>query len=79
MAWNCGRSTNVVPKYFSVDPSPADGVGARGGAKGGPLPEKLSWSYEFAVPSADVPLGDSLVLVMKTEDNRIAARVAARM
>ena len=29
--------------------------------------------------SAGVPLTDSLVLVMRTEDDKIAARVAARM
>jgi hypothetical protein len=70
--------TNVVPKYFSVDPILPTAT-ARAASRGGPLAEKLAWSYEFAVPSAGVPLGDSLVLVMKTEDNRIAARVAARM
>jgi len=43
------------------------------------LPEKLEWVYELAVPSADVPLTDSLVLVVRTPDDRIAARVAARM
>jgi len=69
---------NVVPKYFSVDPILPTAT-ARAASRGGQLAEKLAWSYEFAVPSAGVPLGDSLVLVMKTEDNRIAARVAARM
>jgi hypothetical protein len=67
-----------LPKYFSVDPILPTAT-ARAASRGGPLAEKLAWSYEFAVPSAGVPLGDSLVLVMKTEDNRIAARVAARM
>lgn len=70
--------TNVVPKYFSVDPILPTAT-ARATSRGGSLVEKLSWSYEFAVPSAGVPLGDSLVLVMRTQDNRIAARVAARM
>jgi hypothetical protein len=69
---------NVVPKYFSVDPIPPTAT-ARSAARGGPLPEKLAWSYEFAVPSAGVPLSDSLVLIMRTPDNHIAARVAARM
>jgi len=71
--------TNVVPKYFSVDPRPLTASARAEAAKGEPVPERLSWSYEFAVPSADVPLSDSLVLVMRTKDNRIAARVAARM
>jgi len=48
-------------------------------ANGPDLPERLEWSYVFAVPSAGVPLTDSLVLVVRTEDDRIAARVAARM
>ena len=70
--------TNVVPKYFSVDPVLPTAT-ARAAAHGGPLPERLAWSYEFAIPSADVPLSDSLVLIMKTPDNYMAARVAARM
>jgi len=69
---------NVVPKYFSVDPIMPT-ASARAASNGGPVAERLAWSYEFAVPSAGVPLGDSLVLVMRTADNRIAARVAARM
>jgi hypothetical protein len=43
------------------------------------LPKRFEWSYEWAVPSAGVPLADSLVLVFRTPDGRIAARVAARM
>lgn len=43
------------------------------------LPEKLEWVYELAVPSEDVPLTDSLVLVVRTSSGHIAARVAARM
>jgi hypothetical protein len=69
---------DVTPKYFSVDPIMPT-ASARAATRGGPVAEKLAWSYEFAVPSAGVPLSDSLVLVLRTEDNRIAARVAARM
>jgi len=43
------------------------------------LPEKFEWSYEYTVPSAGVPLTDSLVLVLRDADNRIVARVAARL
>jgi hypothetical protein len=43
------------------------------------LPEKFEWSYEYSVPSAGVPLTDSLVLVLRDEENRIVARVAARL
>jgi hypothetical protein len=65
---------NIAPKYFSVDPVLTHTVG-----RGSDLPEKLEWSYEFAVPSAGVPLTDSLVLILRGADGRIAARVAARM
>lgn len=43
------------------------------------LPEKYEWWFEFDLPSAGVPVTDSLVLIMRTPDDRIAARVAARM
>jgi hypothetical protein len=68
----------AVPKYFSVDPVLPTAT-ARATAHGNPLPEKLAWSYEFAVPSSGTPLSDSLVLILRTPDNHIAARVAARM
>jgi hypothetical protein len=42
------------------------------------LPERLLWSYDFAVPSGGVPLSDSLVLILRTPDGHMAARVAAR-
>jgi hypothetical protein len=69
---------SAEPKYFSVDPVLPTAT-ARAAAHGNPIPEKLAWSYEFSVPSAGVPLGDSLVLILRTPDNHIAARVAARM
>ncbi len=43
------------------------------------LPERLQWSYELDVPSSGVPLTDALVLIVRREDGRIAARVAARL
>jgi hypothetical protein len=69
---------NAEPKYFSVDPVLPTAT-ARAAAHGNPIPEKLAWSYEFLVPSAGVSLSDSLVLILRTPDNHIAARVAARM
>jgi hypothetical protein len=69
---------NADPKYFSVDPVLPTAT-ARAAAHGNPIPEKLAWSYEFGVPSAGVSLSDSLVLILRTPDNHIAARVAARM
>lgn len=44
------------------------------------LPDRFRWTYELTIPSADVPVTDSLVLILRTQrSNRIAARVAARM
>lgn len=43
------------------------------------LPEKFEWFTRFEVPSACVPLTDSLVLIFRTADGKIAARVAARL
>lgn len=43
------------------------------------LPERFLWTYELAIPSAGVPLGDSLVLIFRGPNGRIAARVAARL
>jgi hypothetical protein len=43
------------------------------------LPERLEWFYELSVPSAGVPLTDSLVLIIRSADDHVAARVAARM
>jgi hypothetical protein len=45
----------------------------------GELPEKYEWWFEFDLPSAGVPVTDSLVVIMRSPDNHIAARVAARM
>jgi hypothetical protein len=66
--------TNVQPKFFSIDPVITHAVG-----RTEDLPEKFVWSYEFVVPGAGVPLTDSLVLVLREPNGRIAARVAARM
>ena len=43
------------------------------------LPKRFEWSYEIAVSGAGVPLTDSLVLVFRSPDARLAARVAARL
>ncbi|HYK39283.1 MAG TPA: hypothetical protein VEU98_04625 [Candidatus Eremiobacteraceae bacterium] len=43
------------------------------------LTPRYEWSYELEVPSAGVPLMDSLAFVFHTQDGRIAARVAARL
>jgi hypothetical protein len=64
----------VERKFFAVRE-----VIPQAAARAHDLPEKLEWTYEYIVPSAGVPLTDSLVLVLRDEDNRIVARVAARL
>lgn len=41
--------------------------------------ERFVWNYEFEVHSADVPLTDHLVIVLRTKEGRLVARVAARL
>ena len=65
---------NVERKYFAVREVIPEAV-----AQAHDLPEKLEWAYEYLVPSAGVPLTDSLVLVLRDEENHIVARVAARL
>jgi hypothetical protein len=43
------------------------------------LPKRYLWSYELGIPAGGVPLTDSLVLIFRTSDGHIAARVAARL
>ncbi len=43
------------------------------------LPERFEWEFEFDLPSAGVPVTDSLIMVLRTPDGHIAARAAARM
>ena len=43
------------------------------------LPRRYEWTYSMTVPSAGVPLEDSLVFVLETPDGHYAARVAARL
>jgi hypothetical protein len=43
------------------------------------LPKRYLWSYDLGIPAEGVPLTDSLVLIFRTTDGHIAARVAARL
>jgi hypothetical protein len=43
------------------------------------FPERFEWFYQLNIPSAGVPLTDDLVLVLRSPDGHIAARVAARL
>jgi hypothetical protein len=65
---------NVERKYFAVKE-----VIPEAAARVHNLPQRLEWLYEYIVPSADVPLTDSLVLVLRDAENHIVARVAARL
>jgi hypothetical protein len=44
-----------------------------------PLPVKYEWWFQFDVPSAGIPLTDSLVLVILSPEGKIVARCAARL
>ncbi len=64
----------IKPLLMEAQPVPAYGQGL---AKD--LPEKYEWSFEFEVPSENVPVTDSLVVLVRTANGYVAARVAARM
>ena len=65
---------NVAEKSFSVEPIvPYDT------SLSSDLPKRFEWAYQLAIPGKGVPLTDSLVLVFRAPDGRIAARVAARL
>jgi hypothetical protein len=64
----------ITEKYYSVEPITPYATNLAS-----ELPERFVWTYELGIPSAEVPITDSLVLIFRTPDGRIAARVAARM
>ena len=43
------------------------------------LAPRFQWNYTFTVQSAGVPITDGLVLIIESEDHKIAARTAARL
>jgi hypothetical protein len=65
---------NVERKYFAVKE-----IIPEAAARIHDLPQRLEWIYEYIVHSEGVPLTDSLVLVLRDEENHIVARVAARL
>jgi len=65
---------NITQLHSAVEP-----IAPYAASLASELPKRFEWSYQLAVPSKDVPLTDSLVMVFRTEDGRIAARVAARL
>ncbi len=66
--------TGVVPRYFETRR-----VLPYASELAAELPEKFEWFFEFDVPSAGVPVSDSLVVILRAPGGRIAARAAARM
>lgn len=64
----------VVPSHFETRPVEPFAIDLAS-----QLPPKFEWIFEFDLPSAGVPVTDSLVVVLRTPDGRIAARAAARM
>jgi hypothetical protein len=67
-------ATGIIPKHHETRRIPPYAVDLA--AK---LPERFEWEFEFDLPSAGVPVSDSLVLILRTPDGHIAARAAARM
>jgi hypothetical protein len=65
---------NFKVRFFAVEPIPPYATEL---AK--ELPQRFQWAYELEIPSAGIPLSDSLVLILRRDDGRIAARVAARL
>ena len=43
------------------------------------LAPRFQWNYAFTVQSAGVPITNDLVLIIRSEDHKIAARTAARL
>jgi hypothetical protein len=64
----------IAEKNYSVEPIPPYATNLAS-----ELPERFVWEYEMVIPSGDIPITDSLVLIFRTAEGRIAARVAARM
>src|SRR5580692_3824498 len=68
---SAGKITLV---HLSVDP-----IQPYAASLAAELPKRYLWSYELGIPAGGVPLTDSLVLIFRTTDGHIAARVAARL
>ena len=65
---------NFKVKFFSVKPIPPYATELANA-----LPKRFQWAYELEIPSAGIPLSDSLVMIFRRDDGHIAARVAARL
>jgi hypothetical protein len=78
MYWKHGVELRPAGKIENLD-FKIERVAPYATALAAELPEKFTWSYEFAVLSASVPLTDSLVLVFRNTQGQTLARVAARL
>jgi hypothetical protein len=56
--------TNYTPVAFTVRPIYPLDLQAKD------LPERLEWDYQLAIPSEGVPLTDSLVLIIRTPEEK---------
>lgn len=78
MYWKHGVELRPAGKitvvHFSVDP-----IEPYATSLAAELPKRYLWSYDFGISAGSVPLTDSLVLIFRTSDGHIAARVAARL
>jgi hypothetical protein len=76
--WKHGVDLRPVGK-ISVLQLTADPIAPYAADLAAELPKRYLWSYELGVPASGVPLTDSLVLIFRTPDGHIAARLAARL
>lgn len=68
-----------LPPLIPLAPQPTAQSAAATESTTPPEPRRYEWTLKFTVPAEDVPLTDSLVLMMRTPDHHIAARTAARL
>src|ERR1700686_2987625 len=61
---------NFKVNFFSVEPIPPYAT-----ELAHELPRRFQWAYELEIPSAGIPLSDSLVMIFRRDDGHIAARV----
>lgn len=76
--WKHGVDLRPVKNIKLLD-TRVDHINPYATALAAELPRRYEWSYELSVPSEGASLSDSLVFVFRTQDGRIAARVAARL
>ena len=76
--WKHGVEMRPAGK-ISVVSSSADPIEPYAKKLASTLPERYVWSYKLEVPSEGVPLTDSLVLIFRTMQGHVVARVAARL